>query len=121
MGIKMNQNSITFDGSSRMYLQDGTQAAGKILISDTEGSLSWRNTLKNTFTYSVSKFPSGTLSTLTVSALPFRHYFTLGARFPGDGGHIISLPTSPVEGDTIRITNTEAVQIIYTGSTTKAS
>lgn len=105
MGIKMSQQSITIDGGSKMYLQNGTQGPGKILVSDSTGSLSWRSR-QSTFTSVISIFPTFTGTTLNVSALPFRHYFTVGERNAIDGGHIINLPTAPTEGDAIRITNT---------------
>jgi hypothetical protein len=106
MGIKMSQQSITIDGGSKMYLKNGTQGPGKILVSDSTGSLSWRSTRQATFTPVISIFPTLTGVALNVSALPFRHYFTVGERSFMDGGHIINLPTAPTEGDAIRVTNT---------------
>lgn len=119
MGIKMNQQSITIDGGSQIYLQDGTHGSGKILVSDSTGSLSWRSTAPtSTFTNVVSQFPTGQGQNLTVSALPFRHYFTIGFRSPDDGSHRFNLPTAPAEGDMIRITNTETGNTVYVTSTT---
>ena len=115
----MSQESITIDGTSAIYLQDGTQGSGKILASDETGSLSWRSTSPiSTFTNVVSQFPTGSGQNLTVSALPFRHYFTMGFRTFEDGSHRINLPTAPAEGDMIRITNTETGTTIYVTSTT---
>jgi len=102
----MSQQSITIDGGSTMYLKNGTQGTGKILVSDSTGSLSWRATRQATFTSVISIFPTFTGTSLNVSALPFRHYFTVGERNAIDGGHIINLPTAPTEGDVIRVTNT---------------
>lgn len=119
MGIKMNQQSITIDGGSQIYLQDGTQGAGKILVSDDTGSLSWRSTAPiSTFTNVVSQFPTGQGQNITVSALPFRHYFTMGFRTFDDGSHRFNLPTAPAEGDMIRITNTETSTTVWVTSTT---
>ena len=106
MGIKMSQQSITIDGGSKMYLKNGTQGVGKILVSDETGSLSWRTTRQATFIPVVTIFPKFSGVALNVSALPLRHYFTVGEGAYGDGGHIINLPTTPTEGDAIRVTNT---------------
>jgi hypothetical protein len=120
MAIKMSQTDFTVDGNSSVYLVDGTQGSGKILVSDSNGSLSWKNTFTPTFTYVISAFPTDNQSTLTVNALPFRHYFTVGERGLLDGGHIILLPASPVEGDVVRVTNTSFyANFIYIGSASK--
>jgi hypothetical protein len=106
MGIKMSQQSITIDGASRMYLTDGTQASSKVLVSDVNGMLGWRNPRQSTFNSVISIFPRGSSTTYNVSALAFTHYYTVGERDSLDGGHIINLPTTPNNGDIIRITNT---------------
>lgn len=123
MGIKMSQQSITIDGTSRMYLTDGTQASGKLLVSDVDGMLGWRNPRQSTFNSVISVFPTSSGVTHNVSALPFTHYYTVGERSLLDGGHIINLPTIPTNGDVIRVTNTsfDANYIYITSSVHKIS
>jgi hypothetical protein len=114
MGIKMSQQSITIDGTSKMYLTDGTQASNKVLVSDVDGMLGWRNPCPSTFNPVISVFPTNSSTTYNVSALPFTHYYTVGERGSLDGGHIINLPTTPTNGDMIRVTNTSfAANYIY--------
>lgn len=109
MGINLSQQSITIDGNSKMYLQNGTQASGKVLSCDDNGLLNWKSVRQQTFLSVISIFPTFTNTSLTVSALPFRHYYTVGESTSFDGGHIIELPTTPTEGDIIRVTNTSIV------------
>lgn len=119
----MSQQSITIDGTSRMYLTDGTQASGKVLVSDVDGALGWSIPRQPTFNSVISIFPTNSEVTYNVSALPFTHYYTVGERGFSDGGHIINLPTTPNNGDIIRVTNTsfDANYIYITSSVHKIS
>lgn len=109
MGISMSQQSINIDGNSKMYLQNGTQGSGKILTSDVDGNLSWRDKTKSTFTNSISPFPVFGGGGQTINAQAFYHYYTVGERTSIDGAHILILPSTPTEGDMIRLTNTSIV------------
>lgn len=113
----MSQAAIVVDGASSMYLKDGTQGPGKVLTVGSDGSLSWRATLTPTFVNAFSVFPTDSYQTLTATMVAFRHYFTIGERGLLDGGHVMMLPTAPVQGDAVRVTNTSRVaNTIYIGS-----
>lgn len=125
MAIKMNDasngDSVIVDGGSTITLQDGQQASNRLLVSDADGKLNWRSPVSLAFTMSVSRIQSNATSNLTVSCLPFRHYWAVGyaiEAFNTEQSHVFNMPTSPTQGDTIRITNAETTnKIVYVGST----
>ncbi len=121
VGINTNTGTANFQVNGTMRLVDGTEGAGKILISDASGNASWSAASTSTFAYSQTNgsLTSGTASTYITPSLALSGY-TISSGPASNSINLSSISPWSQTGGTVALnTSTSNVGIGVSNPTNK--
>jgi hypothetical protein len=121
MAHSMSEQEFRIDGNTKLKLSTGNQGAGKVIISDNNGTLDWStfNSTQDGWTYTNNIITSGQ-GTNIITLSPFTHHMVVNNQNDTDYGLNkvrFMLPVNQPTFTKIRITLMSEPWEVYVGST----